>query len=62
MWVILKVSPEKTSKVRELKLSKLIDDNENFRLEKHENVKDAQSRFLTLINDLALLEEKIHDV
>ncbi|KAL8132289.1 hypothetical protein AgCh_007965 [Apium graveolens] len=56
IWDTIKVSHEGTSKVREVKLSMLMSDYESFRLERDESVRDAQGRFLTLMNSISLLE------
>ncbi|XP_074352229.1 uncharacterized protein LOC141691385 [Apium graveolens] len=55
-WNTIKVSQEGTSKVREVKLSMPMSDHEGFRLERDESVRDAQGRFLTLMNSISLLE------
>ncbi|KAL8158264.1 hypothetical protein AgCh_002819 [Apium graveolens] len=59
IWDTIKVSHEGTSKVREVKLSMLMSDYECFRLERDESVRDAQGRFLTLMNSISLLERII---
>ncbi|XP_074346374.1 uncharacterized protein LOC141685153 [Apium graveolens] len=59
IWDTIQVSHEGTSKVREVKLSMLISDHEAFRLERDESVKDAQGRFLTLMNSISLLDKII---
>ncbi|KAL8092978.1 hypothetical protein AgCh_035017 [Apium graveolens] len=59
IWDTIKVSHEGTSKVREVKLSMLMSDYEGFRLERDESVRDAQGRFLTLMNSISLLERII---
>ncbi|XP_074351912.1 uncharacterized protein LOC141691066 [Apium graveolens] len=59
IWDTIRVSHEGTSKVREVKLSMLISDYEAFRLERDESIKDAQGRFLTLINSISLLDKII---
>lgn len=59
IWDTIKVNHEGTSKVREVKLSMLMSDYEGFRLERDESVKDAQGRFLTLMNSISLLEQTI---
>ena len=59
IWDTIKVSHEGTSKVREVKLDLLLSDYESFRLEKDESIKEAQGRFLTLQNSIALLERII---
>ncbi|KAL8108650.1 hypothetical protein AgCh_024925 [Apium graveolens] len=59
IWDIIKVSHEGTSKVREVKSSMLMSDYEGFRLERDESVRDAQGRFLILMNSISLLERII---
>ena len=59
IWDTIQVSHEGTSKVREVKLSMLMSDYEAFRLERDESVKDAQGRFLTLMNSISLLDKII---
>ncbi|KAL8157755.1 hypothetical protein AgCh_002454 [Apium graveolens] len=59
IWDTIKVSHEGTSKVREVKLSMLMSDYEGFRLERDESMRDAQGRFLTLMNSISLLERII---
>ena len=59
IWDTIKVSHEGTSKVREVKLDLLMSDYESFRLEKDESIKEAQGRFLTLMNSISLLERHI---
>ncbi|KAK1385647.1 CCHC-type domain-containing protein [Heracleum sosnowskyi] len=59
VWDTIKVSHEGTSKVREVKLDLLLSDYESFRLEKDESIKEAQGRFLILMNSIALLERHI---
>ncbi|XP_063945855.1 uncharacterized protein LOC135151372 [Daucus carota subsp. sativus] len=59
VWDTIVVSHEGTSKVREVKLDLLLSDYESFRLEKDESIKEAQGRFLTLMNSIALLERHI---
>lgn len=59
MWDTLKISHEGTSKVKELKLSMLMQDYEMFKLGKEESVKEAQARFLVLMNSLKLLDKSI---
>ncbi|KAL8116532.1 hypothetical protein AgCh_022884 [Apium graveolens] len=56
IWDTINVSHEGTSKVREVKLSMLMSDYEDFRLERNEIVRDAQGRFLTLMNSISLME------
>ena len=59
VWDTIVVSHEGTSKVREVKLDLLLSDYESFRLENDESIKEAQGRFLTLMNSIALLERHI---
>ncbi|KAL8157804.1 hypothetical protein AgCh_002496 [Apium graveolens] len=59
IWDTIKVSHEGTSKLREVKLSVLMSDYEGFRLERDESVRDAQGRFVTLMNSISLLERII---
>ena len=59
IWDTIKISHEGTSKVREVKLDLLMSDYESFRLEKDESIKEAQGRFLTLMNSISLLERHI---
>jgi hypothetical protein len=59
IWDTIRVSHEGTSKVREIKLDLLLSDYESFKLEKDEGIKEAQGRFLTLMNSISLLERHI---
>ncbi|XP_074343062.1 uncharacterized protein LOC141680857 [Apium graveolens] len=59
IWDTIQVSHGGTFKVCEVKLSMLISDYEVFRLERDKSVKDAQGRFLTLMNSISLLDKII---
>ena len=59
IWDTILTSHEGTSKVKEVKLSMIMQDYELFKLEKDGKIKEAQARFLTLMNSHSMLGRKI---